>query len=74
MASKKRPGRPTLELKVNPGAGAVRDAALVTRYVRFMDDTFGAGQWERRPGEPPTNDMLRMGMFMAFKAGAGVDQ
>jgi hypothetical protein len=73
MATRKKPGPQGLELKVNAGAGAARDADLVTRYVRFMDDTFGAGQWERRQGEPPTNDTLRMGMFMAFKAGAGVE-
>lgn len=72
MASRKKPGQPS-ELKVNAGAGAARDADLVTRYVRFMDDTFGPGQWERRQGEPPTNDTLRMGMFMAFKAGAGIE-
>jgi hypothetical protein len=49
------------------------DAALAVRYVRFMDDTFGTGQWERQEGEPESNDTLRMGMFLAFKAGAGVD-
>jgi hypothetical protein len=54
-------------------AGADRTAAIVVRYVRFMDDTFGAGKWEQRPGEPECNATIREGMFRAFKAGAGID-
>jgi hypothetical protein len=55
------------------GPGAARDVALAVRYTRFMDDTFGPGNWERREGEPEGNETLRMGMFLAFKAGAGGD-
>jgi hypothetical protein len=56
-----------------PGPGAAMDAALAVRYTRFMDETFGPGNWERRDGEPEHNETLRMGMFLAFKAGAARD-
>lgn len=68
---RKVPHKPTSLTIQQPGA--MKDAELVTRYVRFMDDTFGAGKWEQRDGEPECNATIRMGMFLAFKAGAGVD-
>ncbi len=56
-----------------PAGGAQADAALVVRYVRFMDETFGPGVWEFREGEPEENNVLRYGMFIAFQRGAGAD-
>lgn len=57
-----------------PGAAPVHaDAALVVRFVRFMDDLFGAGNWETFDGEDDDRKALRNGLFLAFRAGAGVD-
>ena len=46
----------------------------VVRLVRFMDDYFGAGNWEQRDGEPIENVILRQVARDAFYAGAGIDR
>lgn len=43
------------------------------KLVRFMDDYFGAGNWEQRAGEPIENKILRQLARDAFMAGAGID-
>ena len=48
-------------------------AAVTVRLVRFMDDYFGAGNWELKAGEPEENKILRDLAQAAFMAGAGVD-
>ena len=57
-----------------PGAAKVQgDAALVVRFVRFMDGMFGASNWEEREYDSEDTKALRHGLFMAFRAGAGLD-
>ena len=50
-----------------------KDSALTVKLVRFMDNYFGAGQWEQRAGEPVENKILRQLARDAFMAGAGQD-
>lgn len=57
-----------------PGAVPVHaEAALVVRFVRFMDDLYGPGNWEAYPDEDEDRVALRHGLFLAFKAGAGAE-
>lgn len=60
-----RPRNATPELPI--------DQAVV-RLVRFMDDYFGAGNWEQRDGEPLENIIIRQVARDAFFAGAGIDR
>lgn len=46
-------------------------AVLAVKLVRFMDEYFGAGNWEAREGEPDDNKILRDLAQAAFMAGAG---
>jgi len=48
-------------------------AILTVKLVRFMDEYFGAGNWEAKDGEPVDNKILRDLAQAAFFAGAGVD-
>lgn len=72
MARSSKVGVKTIVLP-KPGAPVHADAELVVRFVRFMDDMFGAGNWEARSYEDEDSKAIRHGLFLAFRAGAGVD-